>query len=135
MKKQFIAPRITKVVNEELMAEVCNEQFVYTSKGGASAGYAKVCYHWRFSITDQYEAYSLSQYRCKVINIPAGAVFSTTPDIPSGKELYTGTSGSYTSELGWQDFEGLNGTCHFIGDLYINGELITEDNVHKWAAN
>ena len=63
MKKEFVAPTITKVVNEEIMAEVCNEQFVYTSKGGASAGYAKVCYHWRFSITDQYEAYSLSQYR------------------------------------------------------------------------
>ena len=36
MKKQFIAPRITQVVNEELMAGVCNEQFVYTSKGGAN---------------------------------------------------------------------------------------------------
>ena len=117
------------------MAEVCNETFIYTSKGGASNGYAKVCYHYRFSISDQYEGYSLSQYRCKVIDIPAGAVFSTNPDIPSGKELYTGTSGSYTSDLGWQDFEGLNGTCHFIGDLYINGQLITEENVANYASN
>ena len=117
MKKQFIAPRITKVVNEELMAEVCNETFIYTSKGGASNGYANVCYHYRSQPNSNNKiTYSRFQ-RAVVINIPKGAEFVTTP-----RDGVTIISTSETPD--WYDFEGTNGTCHFIGDIYINGELL-----------
>jgi nitrite reductase/ring-hydroxylating ferredoxin subunit len=135
MKKQFIAPRITKVVNEELMAGVCNEQFIYTSKGGASNGYANVCYHYRINIDDKLFGYKISEYGAIVVSLPKNAVFDATPDVRDDKRTLFNPSdpllaGSYLlpSELGWRDFQGLNGNCHFIGDIYINGELLTPEN-------
>ena len=36
-KELFIAPKVTRVINDNLMAAVCNEQFIYTSAGGATS--------------------------------------------------------------------------------------------------
>lgn len=134
MKKQFIAPRITKVVNEELMAGVCNEQFIYTSKGGASNGYANVCYHYRLNFSDKQFGYKISESGAMVVSLPKNAVFDATPDVrEDGRTFYppsedTMTTYLHLSELGWRDFTGLNGNCHFIGDIYIGGELLTPEN-------
>lgn len=114
--KQYIKPKITLVSNEVIMAVKCNERFIYTSAGGVqSNGFAKVCYHYRRK-RGSYEWYD--RYTAVVIDIPPGAIFEV-PDVDGAE--------------GWQDFEGTNGTCHFIGDIYVNGTLITPSNAGNYA--
>ena len=129
MKKQFIAPRITKVVNEELMAGVCNDEFVYTSKGGALNGYAKVCYHFRAynPISSDMYGYRTGANYAYVVNLPANAVFRTDHPDYEGRHFTQGGVYVTEEEMGWRDFVGLNGTCHFIGDIYVNGQLLTKE--------
>ena len=116
MKKQFIAPRITKVVNEELMAGVCNAQFIYTSAGGATNnGYARICYHFpKIEKVGNHTFISISSnnaggngYSTEVVNLPPGCTF-VEPVIKDGELQWTegNTTYSYTDEvgLGWQDF-------------------------------
>ena len=132
MKKQFIAPRITQVVNEELMAEVCNEIFIYTSKGGASNGYAKVCYHFRVSENAERAVYKIdNEYATNavVIDVPPGATFIKGCHDGKGWDM------SSTIEPGWHDFEGENGTCHFAGDIILPGNTwINKENVMNYAS-
>ena len=126
-KKTFIAPTVAKVNNEEIMAAACNETFIYTSAGGAtSAGWARVCYHYRIPIpgTDKFGYKNdLAANAAIVIDLPPNAVFSTTKpetmndgSTTSGLKYYEGgTWLSYTNgELGWDNFIGFNGKCHFI---------------------
>ena len=117
------------VETENLMAGVCNELFIYTSKGGANNGYANVCYHYRSQPNSNNKiAYSRFQ-RAVVINIPKGAEFITSPR--------DGVSIIDTSdETGWYDFQGTNGTCHFIGDIYINGQILdTMDKIAPYLSS
>ena len=123
MKKEFIAPTITKVVNDEVMAEVCNEQFIYTSAGGASNGYAKVCYHFPKIEMGVFVSISSNNdggngYSTAVVNLPKGCTFVQPKR--AGEWTEDGIQYSITTEipLGWGDFEGTNGNCHFVGFIY-----------------
>ena len=133
MKKKFTAPTITKVVNEEIMAGVCNEKFVYTSTGGVTSnGHARVCYHFRWSENSTQGVYYLrntdERISAVVIDVPAGATFV--------KGCHDGKSWGMASTInpGWADFEGTNGTCHFAGDIILaDGTWINKDNVYKYT--
>lgn len=129
MKKQYIKPITNVVETENLMAEICNESFVYTSKGGASLGWAKVCYHYRWAENDKYGSYRIDDYGAAVINIPPGATFIA--GCHDGKAWNIAN----TIEPGWHDFSGTNGTCHFAGDIILaDGTWINKDNVNQYRA-
>ena len=133
-KREFTTPRITQVVNEKLMAEVCNEQFIYTSRGGAtSTGFAKVCYHFRAQEDDTQAIYKIdnSQYATNavIIDVPLGATFIA--GCHDGKKWGAASS----IQPGWHDFEGSQGTCHFAGDIFIDGVWINKTNVQQYASS
>ena len=112
------------------MAEKCNEQFIWTSAAGVQPdGYANVCYHYRSQANSNNKiSYSRLQ-RAVVINIPKEAEFITSP-IDGVTIIDT------SAETGWYDFQGTNGTCHFIGDIYINGELLnTEEKIAPYLSS
>ncbi len=139
-KRKFYAPVVTEVVNEVLMAGAgpCNDIFIYTSAGGStSAGYANICYHYRSSIDENSYGYLRTKDAVKVTLPKEGVVFSTSHEIreeDGGKKFRSG--GTYLSEnfLGWDNFQGTNGECHFIGDIYVNGVLLTPDNMGPYIS-
>lgn len=140
-KKKFVAPLVTQVINEELMA-VCNENFVYTSAGGVtSTGYARVCYH--FPVIREITGYTFitiatnnyNQYSTDIVNLPPGCTF--VPPKQQGTWQEGNVQYNVTDEIGigWQDFQGTNGTCHFIGFIYApDGTLISNKNVSQYVA-
>ena len=134
MKKKFTVPTVTKVVNNEVMAAVCDEQFVYTSAGGVtSTGHARVCYHYRsFPTSSGVIGYSQTQY-AKVINVPVNAEFVAVPPGGTTRDGYTvAITGTMNFPTGWYDFQGTNGNCHFVGDIYVNGVLIDRSNINQY---
>lgn len=130
-KRNFIAPVVTKLDNEDIMAGVCNEQFVSTSKAGAtSIGYANICYHYQY-LDPFYNTYTISDYKAKVISLPK---VGTTFVDRSKSGYYTEDGKKYSTSLntGWADFQGTNGTCHYLGYIYYNGVLIDESNIDQF---
>ena len=145
-KKKFIAPAVTKVTNEPLMAAgACNEQFIYTSAGGVkNNGYAQICYHFpkieRVGSTTFISFSSNNaggnKYSTEIVNIPPGCTF--VPPARQGQWTEGNTQYSVTDEvgLGWTYFKGTNGDCHFLGYIYLpNGTLISNANVMDYAAS
>ena len=144
-KELFIAPKVTRVINDNLMAAVCNEQFIYTSAGGATSdGYAKICYH--FPKIDRISGYTIiaissnnaggNGYSTQVVNLPKGCTF--VAPTRSGEWTEGNTQYSITSEIGigWQDFVGTNGTCHFVGFIYDpQGNLIDREVIKTGIYN
>ena len=138
VKKVFVAPKVTRVINGNLMAGKCNDTFIYTSAGGVTSdGYANVCYH--FPKVDKIGDYTIiaissnnaggNGYSTQVVNLPKGCTF-VTPE-RNGQWREGNTQYSITTEigLGWQDFEGTNGNCHFVGFIYYQGQLIDREVV------
>ena len=132
-KRNFIAPVVTKVANEDIMAGICNEVFVSTSKAGAtSLGYANICYHYQY--LDKFDnTYTISDYKAKVISLPkAGTTFVDRTQ--SGDYTENGNKYSTSLNTGWADFQGTNGTCHYLGYIYYNGVLIDESNIDEFSS-
>ncbi len=116
------------------MAGKCNEQFVYTSKGGLqSTGHARICYHYRsYPTSAGVIGYSQSQYAA-LIDVPKNAEFVAHKPGEQTRDGYTvASSGTMNFPTGWYDFQGTNGTCHFVGDIYVNGVLIDRSNLNQY---
>ncbi len=130
-KRNFIAPVVTKLDNEDIMAGICNEQFVSTSKAGAtSIGYANICYHYLY-YEKSVNTYCIDPFKAKVISLPkAGTTF--VDRTKTGDYTEDGKKYSTCEYTGWADFQGTNGTCHYLGFIYYNGVLIDESNIDQF---
>ena len=130
--KIYSRPETKLIQNEALMAEKCNELFIYTSAGGVSNGYANVCYHYQY-YEKSTKQYCVDDYTAKIINIPAtGITFKDRTK--SGNYTEDGKNYSTSLNTGWADFQGTNGTCHYLGYIYYNGVLIDESNIDQFAS-
>jgi hypothetical protein len=140
-KKKFIAPSVTKVTNEPLMAAgVCNELFISTSTGGASnEGPGVFCYHYPvIRVVTGYTHVTLThndynQPSICDVKLPPGCTF----ELPKQKGDWTEGKTSYSvtrlMDLGWNYY---NDKCHFLGFIYLpDGTLISNYNIEQFKVN
>ena len=129
----YSKPETKLIQNETLMAEKCNEQFIWTSAAGVQPnGYANVCYHYQF---EEYGTICISKYKGKVIDIPNDPKITFVNRTKVGNYQENGKWYSTDLNGGWDDFEGTNGTCHYLGYIYYNGTLIDESNINNLPWN
>ena len=127
--RRYSKPETKLIQNETLMAGKCNEQFIWSSAyGKQSAGFTNVCYHYQYY--EKYtKQYCVDIYNGKIINIPASANVRFVDRERSGEYTENGKNYSMSSYKGWADFVGTNGTCHYLGYIYVNGILVDENNI------